>query len=331
MNSRAVARIALGAAIAAGAAWALLAQGRISLPALETALGELGLWAPAAFVGSFALATVLFVPGSLFGLAGGILFGPLWGTLWNVIGGTLGATITFLVTRYVAGDWAAKTTGGRLKAIVEGAEAEGWRFVALARLVPVVPFNLLNYALGLTRISLSQYVLATLVCMIPGAAAYSWLGHAGRAAMAGHGDAVRYALLGLGVIAIIAFVPRLVLRVRTASGGWTTVPDLKQRRASGTPLRLIDVREPEEFTGPLGHLLGARNIPMAHLPTHLDEIKAQHTIPMVLVCKTDKRSSKAAAVLRAAGIQNVYVLRGGMEEWNASDSSDPDHRARDDD
>jgi uncharacterized membrane protein YdjX (TVP38/TMEM64 family)/rhodanese-related sulfurtransferase len=317
----------LGAAVAAGAAWALLAQDRVSLAALETALGELGQGAPAAFVGSFAFATVLFVPGSVFGLAGGMLFGPLWGTLWNVVGGTLGATIAFLVARYVAGEWTAKTTGGRLKSIVEGAEAEGWRFVALTRLVPIVPFNLLNYALGLTRISLSQYVLATLVCMIPGAAAYSWLGHAGRAAMAGHGDAVRYARVGLGLLAIIAFVPRLVLRVRVASGGWTTVPELKQRWASGTPLTLIDVREPEEFAGPLGHLPGARNIPMAHLPAHLDEIKAQHTMQTVLVCKTDKRSSKAAAVLRAAGIQNVSVLRGGMEEWNGSESSGPDHRS----
>jgi len=64
-----------------------------------------------------------------------------------------------------------------------------------------------------------------------------------------------------------------VLRVRTASGGWITVPELKQRWTSGTPLMMIDVREPEEFVGPLGHLPGARNIPMADLPAHLGELK----------------------------------------------------------
>jgi uncharacterized membrane protein YdjX (TVP38/TMEM64 family) len=59
------------------------------------------------------------------------------------------------------------------------ARIEGWRFVALMRLVPLVPFNLLNYALGLTGISLSAYVLASAICMLPGTIAYTWLGYAG--------------------------------------------------------------------------------------------------------------------------------------------------------
>jgi uncharacterized membrane protein YdjX (TVP38/TMEM64 family) len=101
-----------------------------------------------------------------------------------------------------------------LRRLVDGVTAEGWRFVALMRLVPLVPFNLLDYALGLTGISLAAYVLTSGICMLPGAIAYTWLGYAGRPAAGGDTAALRYGLLGLGVLAMIAFVPRLFRRFR---------------------------------------------------------------------------------------------------------------------
>ena len=94
-------------------------------------------------------------------LAGGALFGPFWGSLWNLLGATLGATLAFLVARYVGGDWVERKAGGLLKRLIDGVDAEGWRFVAFVRLVPLFPFNLSNYVLGLTRIPLHQYVIAT--------------------------------------------------------------------------------------------------------------------------------------------------------------------------
>jgi uncharacterized membrane protein YdjX (TVP38/TMEM64 family)/rhodanese-related sulfurtransferase len=313
-----VVRIALSALLAAGAVVALLANDQLELVALEAHLRELGLWGPAAFVASFALATVLFVPGSLFGLTGGILFGPLWGTVWNLAGGTLGATISFVVARYIAGSWVATKISGRLQVIVQRVEAEGWRFVALTRLIPVIPFNLLNYALGLTRIRLSQFFLATLVCMAPGAAAYAWLGHAGKAAMAGNSEALRYGLVGLGLFALVAFLPRLVRRMNETPGAWITVAGLKRRLASDAPTIIIDVREPEEFLGPLGRIPGTRNIPLSDVPARLNEISNANGAATILVCRTDKRSAKAAEVLRTGAIRNVCVLQGGMEEWSRS-------------
>jgi uncharacterized membrane protein YdjX (TVP38/TMEM64 family) len=95
-----------------------------------------------------------------------------------------------------------------------GVEAEGWRFVAFVRLVPLFPFNLTNYAFGLTRISLQHYVLASVVCMVPGTLAYTWLGHAGREAAAGDTAAIRYGLIALALLAAIAFLPRLARRLR---------------------------------------------------------------------------------------------------------------------
>jgi rhodanese-related sulfurtransferase/membrane protein DedA with SNARE-associated domain len=251
----------------------------------------------------------------VFALAGGALFGPFWGSLWNLAGATLGATLAFLVARYIAEDWVARQAGDLLKRLIDGAEAEGWRFVAFVRLVPLFPFNLSNYVLGLTRIPLYHYVIATLVCMVPGAVAFTWLGHAGRSALGGEADAIRYGLLALGLLAAIAVLPRLVGRIRKSFAG-IDASELKHRLDSGEAVTVIDVRGPDEFGGPLGHIAIARNIPVAELSGRLAELGGLKRAPIVLVCRTDKRSTTAAQTLRAAGFTEVSVLRGGMEQWN---------------
>ena len=78
---------------------------------------------------------------------------------------------------------------------------------------------------------------------------------------------------------------------------------------------MIDVRRPDEFDGPLGHIAGAKNLPVGDLPGRLIEIEAVKDEPIVLVCQMDKRSANAAALLREAGFRDVRVLRGGMERW----------------
>ena len=268
-----------------------------------------------AFVASFALATVLFLPGSVFGLAGGALFGPVWGTVWNLTGATLGATFAFLIARYVASDWVARRAAGRLKQLIEGVEAEGWRFVALTRLVPLVPFNLLNYALGLTRIRLADYAIATLVCMAPGAAAYAWLGYAGREAAAGNRQALSYGLLGLALLAVVIFVPRLVRRMSSGPSGWISTAELRGRLDAGVALTVVDVRGPDEFDR------AARAHPRRTQPAaerarrRTGRARRGGERPIVLVCRTDKRSATAAEILRNAGFRDVLILRGGMEQW----------------
>src|ERR1700730_7228360 len=194
-------RLALVLLLIAAAIGVALQRDQFTTDSLSAWIGRLGTWAPFCYVVLYALATVAFVPGAIFGLAGGAPFGPLLGSVFNLAGATLGATLAFLVARYVAADWIGRKTAGRLKRFVEGVEAEGWRFVAFIRLVPLFPFNLSNYALRLTRIPLHQYVLASLVCMAPGTVAYTWLGYAGRTALSGEADAIRYGLLALGLLA----------------------------------------------------------------------------------------------------------------------------------
>ena len=94
-------------------------------------------------------------------------------------------------------------------------EEEGWRFVAFVRLVPLIPFNLLNYALGLTRIPLLEYAAASLLCMAPGTLAYTWVGHAGREVVAGKETAIRYGLMGFALLVAVAFLPRLLRRLKS--------------------------------------------------------------------------------------------------------------------
>lgn len=196
--------------VAAGLYW----RDDLAVSVLRGRLDDLGAWAPLAFMAAYALGALAFLPGAIFTIASGVLFGPWWGTVYALLGATLGATLAFLAARYAAAEWVAERSGGLLRRVIVGVEHEGWRFVAFTRLVPLFPFNLLNYALGLTRISLAQYVLATLICMAPAAAAYVWIGHAGAEAIAGGERAVQTVLIALGLLAAVLFLPRLIRRIR---------------------------------------------------------------------------------------------------------------------
>ena len=93
-------------------------------------------------------------------------------------------------------------------------DAEGWRFVAFVRLVPIFPYNVMNYLLGLTRIPFHHYMIATVVFMAPSTVVYTWIGHAGRAAIAGDTDNLYYALIALGLLAAMIMLPHFYKRLR---------------------------------------------------------------------------------------------------------------------
>ncbi|MDN5850376.1 MAG: TVP38/TMEM64 family protein [Nitrococcus sp.] len=213
MNSKVVARIFMLLLLLAAAAWALAHRETLSVEALRGHLHAFGALAPLVYMASYSIATVLFLPGSVFTLAGGVLFGPWLGALYALIGATVGASAAFLIARYLASGWVARRVRGGLRRLIEGVEQEGWRFVAFVRLVPVFPFNLLNYALGLTRIPTVQYAVASFVCMAPGALAYAWIGHAGAKAVAGGAGTIRAMLVALALLACLLFLPRLVRRI----------------------------------------------------------------------------------------------------------------------
>lgn len=287
---------------------------QLDAQALQTWVNEAGVAAPLLFMLIYALGTVFFFPGSVLTLAGGALFGPVMGTLINLTGATIGAAMAFLVARYLASDWVEEKTGGRLKQLKEGVEGEGWRFVAFVRLMPLFPFNLLNYALGLTRIPLLQYVIASWLFMLPGAIAYTYLGYAGREAVAGNEGLVQKIMLALALLAIVAFIPRFVARLRR--GPMLSIDALSQRLQGDKAPLLLDVRSPEEYGGELGHIEGARNIPLEELTGRVDELLGYMEQPVALICRTDRRSARAARLLTSKGFADVHIVRGGMIEWN---------------
>lgn len=177
-------------------------------------IAGLGALAPVAFVAIYILACVLFLPGSILTIGAGVIFGVVRGSIYASIAATLGATAAFLVGRYFARDWVAARLEGypKFKAIDQAVGREGWKIVLLTRLSPVFPFNLLNYAYGLTRVSLRDYVLTSWAGMIPGTILYVYLGSlSGDLARAAAGDGVQapnssagWVVKGIGLAATIA-------------------------------------------------------------------------------------------------------------------------------
>lgn len=211
-------------ALAAVAVALVLAAGRLfDLPGLlaralswVAAQGAAGI---AVFVVLYVLACVLLVPGSLLTLGAGAVWGLAGGLPIVSAASTLGATAAFLAGRHLARGWVARRTEGnaRFRAIDAAVAREGWKIVGLARLSPVFPFNLLNYAFGLTSVSLRDYVLASWVGMLPGTAMYVYLGSlAGGLAELGAGRSTRtpaewaLSLLGLAAtVAVTVYVTRI--------------------------------------------------------------------------------------------------------------------------
>lgn len=155
--------------------------GFISLEGLDQLRGWIdgfGILAPVVFVVLYVAATVAFLPGAPLSLLAGLIFGPVWGTVWTVLGATVGAALAFFVGRYAARGlvegWTAENE--RVRKLDEGVEKHGWRMLVITRLVPLFPFNLQNYAYGLTRIGGGKYVVLTALCIVPGSAVYTFAG-----------------------------------------------------------------------------------------------------------------------------------------------------------
>jgi uncharacterized membrane protein YdjX (TVP38/TMEM64 family) len=207
--------------VALAAVTLLLIAGRklaALIPAFTTWIDGLGVWGPAAFVAGYALATVAFVPGSLLTLVAGAIFGLGKGTALVLVAATLGASAAFLVSRYVARGFVERHLAGneRFAAIDRAIGTQGRKIVLLLRLSPVFPFNLLNYALGLTRVRFADYLVAS-VGMLPGTLLYVYYGKVvGDVARLAGGVAVQrgpayYGVVGLGLVATVV-VTTLVTR-----------------------------------------------------------------------------------------------------------------------
>lgn len=142
-------------------------------------VNQLGWLAPLLFLMIYCLATILFLPTMVITLAGGAIFGPFLGTILNLIGATLGAVCSFLITRHLIFNWFAKKKGAKLNKLIHEVDQKGWIFIALLRLFPIIPFNIVNYGLGITGIRFQTYLITTFIFLIPPEIIYTYFGYAG--------------------------------------------------------------------------------------------------------------------------------------------------------
>jgi uncharacterized membrane protein YdjX (TVP38/TMEM64 family) len=165
-----------------------------------------GYWAPLIYILLYSLAPALFMPGLPLTILGGMLFGPVWGVVYTIVGATSGACVAFLIARYLGRDWVSrKMTGDRWQKLDADVARHGWKIVALTRLIPLFPFNLLNYAFGITRIPFFHYTLTSFICMLPATIAYVSLSSSVGQLLKGE-LSVEFAI-GLGLIVLLSLLP----------------------------------------------------------------------------------------------------------------------------
>jgi uncharacterized membrane protein YdjX (TVP38/TMEM64 family) len=225
----------IAAVVAVGALYLVGRQAGDAIGRFVEWVDGLGAWGPLAFICGYVVAAVAFVPGSVLTLAGGAIFGLLEGTLYVFVGATLGACAAFLVARHLARGFVEQRLRGndRVVAIDRAVAREGAKIVFLLRLSPVFPYNLLNYALGLTDVRFF-HVLIGCVGMLPATLLYVYYGKvAGDVAAAAAGQGVQrgaasYALLGIGLLATLAATVVITRAARRA---------LEERVDEGAPTR----------------------------------------------------------------------------------------------
>lgn len=183
--------------------------------------GSLG---PAVYILFYSIAPALLLPGLPTTVLGGVLFGPVWGIVYAATGGTIGACVAFLISRYMGREWVEgiiTIKGGKFENLDKDVERQGWKIVAFTRLIPLFPFNLLNYAFGLTRIKFTQYAWASLVFMLPGVTAYVVFSSSLLDLI--KGKVSPEFLIGIVLVIIISLIP-IIYKKRKA--GTTTDKDL---------------------------------------------------------------------------------------------------------
>jgi len=179
-----------------------------------------GPWAPVVFVAGYVVAVLFFFPALPLTLLAGLAFGPIWGTAYASVASLVGAALSFLVARYalrgVVEGWMARSPG--LARLDAGVAEHGWRILMVTRLVPIFPFNLQNFAYGLTRLRFWTFVGLSWLFMLPGTAAYTLA--AGALAEGGRDPRRTLAYLAVAAVLIVALslLPRWLERRSRAAG-----------------------------------------------------------------------------------------------------------------
>lgn len=199
---------------------------RIDPEQIQTWLHQSGVWAPVTYVALYVIATLLVLPSTALNLTGGAIFGTWIGTFWTSVGAILAAIIAFAFTRTIGRKVIAKRMSGKWQAIDREIQQSGLFYIFSIRLLPIIPYGLVNFAAGLTSISFKNYLLGTTLGTVPGVLPFVMLGSSGLNALKG-GDI-------LPVITSLTLIGLLV-----ASATWYR----RSRRKIHKSLRKITLRK----------------------------------------------------------------------------------------
>jgi len=170
-----------------------------------------GIFAGLIFILIYSVAPIFMVPGSLLTISSGILFGPLYGTIYVIIGATIGGTAAFLTSRYFGSAIQHKLEKMKFMHIGEmdaALEKHGFLYVIFLRLIPLFPYNALNYGLGLTKVHVRDFIIGTALGTIPGTFAYVYLG---ASIFAMNFNGILFSVL---FVVLMLFLPAIIKKIK---------------------------------------------------------------------------------------------------------------------
>lgn len=176
MNKKRIAKWLLAAVAIGLVIWLSRSVFDVEAEDLRSWILSFGLWAPVIYIILYTIRPLIFFPASVLSIAGGLAFGAWMGTLYTIIGATLGAMLSFLVAKAVGKSIVTKEWTGNAAKFQAQMEQNGFLYVLLFRLIPVINFDLISYMAAIAKVRFASFALATLIGIIPGTFAYNFLG-----------------------------------------------------------------------------------------------------------------------------------------------------------
>ena len=216
--------------------------GGIDPDRLEVWLERAGIWAPIAYISIYAIATILILPSTALNLAGGAIFGPWWGTLWTSLGALVAAVLAFAFTRTIGRRAIAQRLSGRWQAIDAEIQQGGLFYMAAIRLLPIIPYGLVNFAAGLSSISFQDYLVGTAIGTVPGILPFVLIGSSGVQAMQ-TGDVLPL----MGALALTGFLVGAATWYRRRRRYPVELEQMRQPQASLDATKTKELEETDPF------------------------------------------------------------------------------------
>ena len=204
MTKRQIAKWLTVAVVVALLIWLSRSVFQVDASDLRNWILSFGLWAPVIYIVVYTIRPLVFFPASVLSIAGGLAFGAWMGTVYTIIGATLGAMLSFYVAKTVGKSLVKKDWTGNAGKIQAQMEQNGFLYVLLFRLIPVINFDLISYMAAIAKVRFTSFALATLIGIIPGTFAYNFLGSS---FVSGNPKTIFFAVV---VFVVLTVVPILI-------------------------------------------------------------------------------------------------------------------------